>query len=89
LQSNRNKTKSNESKSIYRTCEEIRNAEPDSPSGDYWIDPDGAGYGDVPILVNCLMTTGISFKFTDVMPEIAIGLQVIVVTKHSLSIIFL
>ena len=61
LQSNRIKAQSNEFKSIYRTCEEIRNAEPDSPSGNYWIDPDGAGYGDSPILVNCLMTTGILF----------------------------
>jgi TolA-binding protein len=65
LQSNQTKAKSSESKSIYRTCEEIRNAEPDSPSGDYWVDPDGAGYGDAPILVFCSMTTGISFDFTD------------------------
>ena len=43
---------------IPKTCEEIRASDPSSPSGDYWIDPDGMGAGDDPILVYCDMFDG-------------------------------
>ncbi|XP_057380853.2 uncharacterized protein LOC130703351 [Daphnia carinata] len=37
----------------HRTCHEIVAANPSSPSGMYWIDPDGHGIGDPPIHVHC------------------------------------
>ena len=42
-----------------RTCRDIRDAHPSQSSGMYWIDPDGQGVGDDPIVVSCNMTTGI------------------------------
>lgn len=44
---------------IFRTCDESRAADPSLTSGMYWIDPDGQGVGDDPIVVSCNMTTGI------------------------------
>jgi hypothetical protein len=41
-----------------RTCKEIHSNDPSSPSGMYWIDPDGQGVGDDSIYVHCDMTTG-------------------------------
>ena len=43
---------------IFRTCRELRQADPSLSSGMYWIDPDGQGVGDDPIYVECDMTTG-------------------------------
>ena len=45
--------------SIYRTCHEARVANSTLTSGVYWIDPDGQGIGDAPILVDCDMEKGI------------------------------
>ena len=39
-----------------RTCRDIREAHPSQSSGMYWIDPDGQGVGDDPIVVSCNMT---------------------------------
>ena len=51
----------NEGKAVlYRSCEELRSADPESGSGGYWIDPDGVATGDPPIFVQCNMTTGSS-----------------------------
>ena len=47
-----------EKMALYRSCEELRSAEPNSGSGGYWIDPDGVSSGDPPIFVQCDMTTG-------------------------------
>ena len=43
---------------IPRTCHDIREAHPSQTSGMYWIDPDGQGVGDDPIVVFCNMTAG-------------------------------
>ena len=53
---------------LYRSCEEIRAADPESESGGYWIDPDGVATGDPPIFVQCDMTTGSSryFNFSSI-----------------------
>ena len=40
-----------------RTCEELRQLGV-SVSGQYWIDPDGAGRGAGPVRVHCDMRTG-------------------------------
>ena len=45
---------------LYRSCEELRSADPESGSGGYWIDPDGVSTGDPPIFVQCNMATGSS-----------------------------
>ena len=47
------------SSTMPRTCRDIREAHPSQSSGMYWIDPDGQGVGDDPIVVSCNMTTGI------------------------------
>ena len=47
-----------EAKSLPRTCDEILHLNPNSQSGQYWIDPDGDGVGDPAISVECDMTTG-------------------------------
>ena len=44
--------------SFPRTCRELRAADPTLTSGMHWIDPDGQGIGDDPILVYCDMTKG-------------------------------
>lgn len=43
---------------VLRTCRELRVSDSSLTSGEYWIDPDGSGVGDDPILVYCNMTTG-------------------------------
>ena len=43
---------------IFRTCKELRQADPSLDSGMYWIDPDGHGVGDDSIYVQCDMATG-------------------------------
>ena len=43
---------------IFRTCQELHQADPSLPYGMYWIDPDGRGVGDDPIYVECDMATG-------------------------------
>ena len=48
----------NKMNAIFRTCRELREADPFLDSGMYWIDPDGRGVGDDPIYVHCDMTTG-------------------------------
>jgi Fibrillar collagen C-terminal domain len=45
---------------LYRSCEELRSADPESKTGGHWIDPDGVATGDPPIFVQCDMTTGSS-----------------------------
>lgn len=45
---------------IFRTCHEAHTNNPLLPSGLHWIDPDGQGIGDDPILVYCDMATGIT-----------------------------
>ena len=45
---------------LFRSCEELRSADPESETGGYWIDPDGVATGDPPIFVQCNMTTGSS-----------------------------
>ena len=44
---------------IFRTCREVRAADPTLASGMLWIDPDGQGIGEDPIYVYCNMATGI------------------------------
>ena len=44
---------------IGRSCAEAFSADPTIPSGDYYVDPDGANIGDRPIIVYCNMSTGI------------------------------
>ncbi len=43
---------------VARTCDEIHWFNPSSPSGTYWIDPDGPASGDGPIQVVCNITSG-------------------------------
>ena len=55
-----------------RTCEELRQLGV-SVSGQYWIDPDGAGRGAGPVRVHCDMRTGatrISHNLAGHHPEI-------------------
>ncbi|EFX76551.1 Cntnap2 protein [Daphnia pulex] len=49
---------SREKSSIPKTCHDIRVAHPSQTSGMYWIDPDGQGVGEDPIVAFCNMTTG-------------------------------
>ena len=41
-----------------KSCVEMRDSNPSSESGMYWIDPDGHALGDPPVYVYCNMTTG-------------------------------
>lgn len=43
---------------VRRSCHEIRSFNPFLPSGMYWIDPDGQGFGEAPVHVHCNMKTG-------------------------------
>jgi hypothetical protein len=56
--------KSREKSSIPRTCHDIRKAHPSQSSGIYWIDPDGQGVGEDPIVAFCNMTTGTKQKYS-------------------------
>lgn len=47
---------------VRRSCQEILSFNPTLPSGLYWIDPDGQGVGDAPLVVHCDMATGSSFS---------------------------
>ncbi|KAK4010430.1 hypothetical protein OUZ56_019574 [Daphnia magna] len=49
---------STKSVGMARTCAELRAADSSLSSGMHWIDPDGLGVGDNPIIVYCNMTTG-------------------------------
>ncbi len=53
-----NVIQSNGKSGIPRTCRELRAANPSLASGMQWIDPDGQGIGDDPIIVYCDMSTG-------------------------------
>ena len=46
-----------------RTCQEIIDENPDAPSGQYLIDPDGKDIGGDPIYVDCAMSKGNSDIF--------------------------
>ena len=50
----------------YKTCAEMRKANPFLKSGMFWIDPDGHGIGDDPIRVYCDMT-----EVTEVSPYVS------------------
>lgn len=52
------KNQTTKKNAILRTCSETLLYDPLLPSGLYWIDPDGQGFGDDPIQVYCDMTTG-------------------------------
>lgn len=43
-----------------RTCDDYKKLYNTSQSGYFWIDPDGFGEGDEPILVYCDLATGIT-----------------------------
>lgn len=45
-----------------RSCEQLNLSDQSLKSGMYWIDPDGHGTGDAPILVFCNMTSGCTKK---------------------------
>lgn len=59
---NDNLLKNNVSERFYsgfpRTCQDVFDGNPSTPSGHYWIDPDGQNAGDNPIYVECVMTIG-------------------------------
>ena len=44
---------------VRRSCQEIFNFNPSLPSGMYWIDPDGQGVGDAPMVAHCDFETGL------------------------------
>ena len=72
-----------------RTCEELRQLGV-SVSGQYWIDPDGAGRGAGPVRVHCDMRTGatrISHNLAGHHPEITPYMPPSVKLKCCLSVI--
>ena len=51
----------------FKSCEEMRRANPFLKSGFFWIDPDGHQIGDDPIHVYCDMTKGIQVVSNDLL----------------------
>ena len=51
----------------FKSCVEMRQANPFLKSGFFWIDPDGHGIGDDPINVYCDMDKGIQVVSNDLL----------------------
>ena len=62
----------NASRSILRSCEEIRQFDPTLTDGYHQIDPDGAFAGDEPITVYCELRTGTTFIGHDTLGSVEV-----------------